>query len=96
MRLSVLAVTQLYRSIEKGSLRLAVFNLVGGAVITTGLVVNAWVNKPYPTAIGVALALLIGGSLTSVTVWASLTFGRAGQPDDPRGERHRHRDSSEP
>ena len=38
-------------------------------------------NTPYPTAVGIALALLIGGSLTCVTVWASQCFGRGGQPE---------------
>ena len=41
-------------------------NLVGGCVITWLLVLAA-LDTSYPTAVGIALALLIGGTLT----WAS-------------------------
>ena len=63
-------------------------HLVGGLVITALLVLQVK-NTPYPTPVGVALALLIGGSLTFVTVWLSLYFGREGQPEGSCGGKNR-------
>ena len=45
-------------------------------MITGLLVAHAIRNEPYPIIVGIALALLIGGSLTFATVWVSLSFGR--------------------
>ena len=56
-------------------------HLVGGIAITALLILNVK-NTSYPTAVGVALALFIGGSLTFVTVWLSLFFGGRERPDD--------------
>ena len=46
-----------------GRLLFAGFNLVGGSVITWLLILSVE-NTSYPTAVGLALALLIGGTLT--------------------------------
>lgn len=81
MKFPIPATVRFLRSVERSRLLLAGFHLVGGLVITALLVLNVK-NTPYPTAVGIALALLIGGSLTCVTVWASLSFGRGRQPED--------------
>ena len=47
-----------------GRLFFAGFNLVGGIVITTMLILSVK-NTPYPTAAGIGLALLIGGTLVA-------------------------------
>ena len=80
---------------ERNTLLLAGFNLVAGLVITALLVLNVK-NTPYPPAVGIALALLVGGSLTSVTVWVSLRFGSGGPREDScagkdRRDRNRRR-----
>ena len=64
------------QSVDKGRLRLAGFNLVGCLSITGLLVAHMIRNEPYPVAVGIALALLLGGALTFATVWVSLSFGR--------------------
>ena len=65
------------------------FHLVFGLVFTALLILNVK-NTSYPTAVGVALALLVGGGMTGLTVWASLHFGRGGEPEDPCGGKDRH------
>ena len=67
------------QSVDKGRLRLAGFNLVGCLLITGLLVAHMIRNEPYPVLVGIALALLLGGSLTFATVWVSLSFGRRPQ-----------------
>ena len=75
-------------SVDRSSLLLAGFNLVAGIVITTLLVFVAR-DTAYPPAVGLALALFIGGGLTGLTVWASLWFAWDGQPEDSRGGKDR-------
>ena len=71
-------------SVDRNSLLLAGFNLVAGIVITTMLVFAAR-DTAYPPAVGLALALFVGGGLTCLTVWASLTFGADKPPEEPAG-----------
>ena len=61
------------------------FHLVVGLVFTVLLILNVK-NTAYPTTVGVALALLVGGGMTGLTVWASLCLGRRGEPEDSRGD----------
>lgn len=69
-------------------------HLVGGLVITALLVLQVK-NTSYPTPVGIALALLVGGSLTFVALWLSLYFGRDDRPEDSCGDTHR-RDGNGP
>ena len=82
MRFSIPATIRHLRSVDRHSLLVAGFNLVAGIVITT-LLVFAARDTAYPPAVGLALALLVGGGLTCATVWASLTFGVGEPPDKP-------------
>ena len=82
MRLPIAAMTRRLLSVDRSSLRFAGLNLVAGIVITILLVLAAR-GTAYPPAVGLALALLVGGGLTGLTVWASLTFGGGEPPDDP-------------
>ena len=88
MRFPIVSTVRLLHSAERSSLALAGFNLVVGLVFTVLLILNVK-NTSYPTAVGVSLALLVGGGLTGLTVWASLCFGRGGQPEDARGGKDR-------
>ena len=63
-------------SVDKGRLRLAGFNLAACVSITGLLIAHMIRNEPYPIPVGIALALLLGGTLTFATVWISLSFGR--------------------
>ena len=54
-----------------GRLLFAGFNLVVGCVITWLLILSAE-NTPYPPAVGIALAVLIGGTLTCATAGMSM------------------------
>ena len=56
MRLPIAASIRLLLSVERNRLLLADFNLVAGLVITTLLILNVK-NTPYPTAVGIALAI---------------------------------------
>ena len=76
MKLSLANLKKFLCSVDKGRLHLAVFNLVGCLLITGLLFAHVIRNEPYPIWVGIALALLIGGSLTFATVWVSLSFGR--------------------
>ena len=49
------------------------FNLVGGCAITFGLILSAE-NTPYPTPVGIGLALLIGGTLMAASVGLPVYF----------------------
>lgn len=80
-------------SVDRSSLLLAGFNLVAGIVITTLLVFVAR-DTAYPPAVGLALALLVGGVLTCGTVLVSLFVGAGEPPDEPAGGRNL-RDGSE-
>ena len=82
MRLPIAATTRRLLSVDRSSLRLAGFNLVAGIAITTMLVLAAR-DTAYPPAVGLALALFVGGGLTYLTVWASLTFGADKPPEEP-------------
>ena len=82
MRLPLAAMIRRLLSVDRGSLRLAGLNLVAGIVITI-LLVFAARDTAYPPVVGFALALFIGGGLTGLTVWASLTFGGGESPDGP-------------
>ena len=82
MRLPITTMNRRLLSADRNSLLLAGFNLVAGIVITT-LLVFAARDTAYPPAVGLALALLVGGGTTGLTVWASLTFGGGGPPDEP-------------
>ena len=82
MRFPTAAMIRRLLSVDRSSLRLAGFNLVAGIVITT-LLVFAARDTAYPPAVGLALALLVGGGTTGLTVWASLTFGGGEPPDEP-------------
>ena len=75
VKLSPADLNQFLRSVDKGRLRLAGFNLVGCVSITGLLVAHMIRNEPYPVLGGIALALLLGGALTFATVWVSLSFG---------------------
>ncbi|MDE0456529.1 MAG: hypothetical protein OXI15_04485 [Chromatiales bacterium] len=50
-------------------------------MITT-LLVLAVRDTAYPPAVGLALALFVGGGLTGLAVWVSLTFGGGEPPDE--------------
>ena len=82
MRIPIVATIRRLPSVDRSRLRLAGLNLVAGIVITI-LLVFAARDTAYPPAVGLALALLVGGGLTCATVWASLTFGVGGPPDGP-------------
>ena len=84
MRLPIAATTRRLLSVDRNSLLLAGFNLVAGIAITTMLVFAAR-DTAYPPAVGLALALFVGGGLTCLTVWASLTFGTDKPPEEPGG-----------
>lgn len=56
-----------------GRIFFAVFNLIGVFVITTMLIFSVK-NTPYPTAVGVGLALLIGGTLMAASVGLPVYF----------------------
>ena len=84
MRLPIAVMTRRLPSVDRNSLLLAGFNLVAGIAITTMLVLAAR-DTAYPPAVGLALALLVGGGLTYLTVWVSLTFGAGEPPDEPDG-----------
>ena len=86
MRLPIAAMIRRLPSVDRNSLLLAGFNLVAGIAITTMLVL-AVRDTPYPPAVGLALALFVGGGLTCITVWASLSFGSGEPPDEPAGGR---------
>ena len=82
MRLPIAAMAKRLLSVDRSSLRLAGLNLVAGIVITILLVLAAR-DTAYLPAVGLALALLVGGGTTGLTVWASLTFGGGESPDEP-------------
>ena len=82
MRFPIAGMTKRLLSVDRSDLRLAGLHLVGGIVITILLVLAAR-DTAYPPAVGLALALFIGGGLTGLTVWASLTFGGGASPDEP-------------
>ena len=88
MRLPIAATIRRLLSVDRNSLLLAGFNLVAGIVITT-LLVFAARDTAYPPAVGLALALLVGGGLTCATVWVSLAFAGGEQPEEPAGGRGR-------
>ena len=94
MRLPIAAVTRRLLSVDRSSLRLAGVNLVAGIVITT-LLVLAVRDTAYPPAVGLALALFVGGGLTGLTVWVSLTFG-GGEPSDEHAAGNSSRSGGEP
>ena len=81
MSVPVAAMIRRLLSVDRSSLLLAGFNLVAGIVITILLVLAAR-DTAYPPVVGLALALLVGGGTTGLTVWASLTFGRGEPPDE--------------
>ena len=81
MRLAIAAVIRRLLSVDRNSLLLAGLNLVAGIVITTLLVLAAR-DTAYPPAVGLALALLVGGVLTCGTVLVSLFVGAGGPPDE--------------
>ena len=89
MRFPIAGMTKRLLSVDRSDLRLAGLNLVAGIVITILLVLAAR-DTAYPPAVGLALALLIGGGTTGLTVWASLHFGGDGEPEDSRGGKDRH------
>ena len=91
MRLPIAATIRRLLAVDRDSLRLAGFNLVAGMVITT-LLVFAARDTAYPPAVGLALALFVGGGMTGLTVWASLHFGRDEEPDDSRSGKSRRGD----
>lgn len=72
-------------SVDRNSLLLAGFNLVAGIVITI-LLVFAARDTAYPPAVGFALALLVGGTLTCGTVLVSLFVGGGESPGKLEGE----------
>ena len=86
MRLPIIAMIRRLLCVDRNSLRLAGFNLVAGIVITT-LLIFAARDTAYPPAVGLALALLVGGGTTGLTVWASLAFAGGEQPEGPAGGR---------
>ena len=86
MRFSIPATIRHLRSVDRNSLLLAGLNLVAGIVITTLLVLAAR-DTAYPPAVGLALALLVGGVLTCGTVLVSLFVGTGEQPDEHAGGR---------
>ena len=86
MRLPVATTIRRLVSVDRSSLRLAGFNLVAGIVITILLVLAAR-DTAYPPAVGLALALLIGGGLTCATVWVSLAFAGGEGPEESAGGR---------
>ena len=88
MRSPIAGMTKRLLSVDRSDLRLAGLHLVGGIVITILLVLAAR-DTAYPPAVGLALALLIGGGTTGLTVWASLHFGGDGGPEDSRGGKDR-------
>ena len=85
MTLPIAATIRRLLSVDRNSLLLAGFNLVAGIVITTLLVLAAR-DTAYPPAVGLALALFVGGGLTGLTVWASLAFAGGEQPEEPDAE----------
>lgn len=93
MRLPITVMIRRLLSVDRNSLLLAGFNLVAGIVITT-LLVFAARDTAYPPAVGLALALLVGGVLTCGTVLVSLFVGVGEQPDELAGGRN-SRDGSE-
>ena len=84
MRLPIPATIGRLLSVDRNSLLIAALNLAGGIVITT-LLVLAIRDTPYPPAVGLALALFVGGGLTCITVWVSLAFAGGEQPEEPAG-----------
>ena len=86
MRLPIAAAIRRLLSVDRNSLLIAALNLVGGIVITTLLVI-AVRDTAYPPAVGLALALFVGGGLTGLTVWISLAFACGEQPEEPTGGR---------
>ena len=95
MRLPIASAIRLLRSVERSSLLHAGFHLVVGLVFTVVLILNVK-NTAYPTAVGISLALLVGGGMTGLTVWASLWFAWDGQPEDSRdGTDRRYGDGRE-
>ena len=80
MRFPIVAMIRRLLSVDRSSLRLAGLNLAAGIVITILLILAAR-DTAYPPVVGLALALLVGGGTTGLTVWASLTFG-GGEPPD--------------
>ena len=86
MRLPIVSMIRRLLSVDRNSLLIAALNLAGGIVITT-LLVLAIRDAPYPPAVGLALALFVGGGLTCITVWVSLAFAGGGQPEEPASGR---------
>ena len=86
MKLPIPATIRRLLSVDRNSLLIAALNLAGGIVITT-LLVLAIRDAPYPPAVGLALALFVGGGLTCITVWVSLAFAGGEQPAEPAGGR---------
>ena len=71
-------------SVTGGQLFFLWFVVAGGILITALLVWNAVENQPYWTPVGIALSLLVGGSLTCAVAWAATGFGRIGLPRSSR------------
>jgi len=90
IRLPIAVMIRHLLSVDRSGLRLAGLNLVAGIVITV-LLVFAARDTAYPPAVGFALALLVGGGTTGLTVWASLTFRRGEPPDEPIAGNGSHR-----
>ena len=70
-----------------GQLLFAAFNLAGGCVMTLLLILAAR-ETSYPPAVGLALALLIGGMVTSFGAGLPLYAWWLKRQDRPRGDRH--------
>ena len=86
MRLPIVSMIRRLLFVDRNSLLIAALNLVGGIVITTLLVI-AVRDTAYPPAVGLALALFVGGGLTCITVWVSLAFAGGEQPEEPANGR---------
>ena len=71
-----------------GQLLFAAFNLAGGCVMTVLLILAAR-ETPYPPLVGLALALLIGGTMTFFGTGLPLYVWWLKRQERPRGDRHR-------
>ena len=71
-----------------GQLLFAAFNLAGGCVMTVLLILAAR-ETPYPPLVGLALALLIGGTMTFFGAGLPLYVWWLKRQERPRGDRHR-------
>ena len=70
-----------------GQLLFAAFNLAGGCVITA-LMILAARETAYPPAVGLALALLIGGTVTFFGTGLPLYVWWIKRQDRVHGDRH--------